>query len=315
MSKKIDWSKYTNVFFMSLKIVSKALSVIAKISKIALIGISFAAYTYLYSWQFALIIMLQLLIHEYGHIWAMKKVGIPTKGIYFIPFVGGAAVASEDFKSRRDEVYVAIMGPIFGFACALSMYIVYLINDEAMYAAAAAWMAMVNLFNLLPINPLDGGRIMKSIAFSLHSKIGFAFMSIGILCSIALAFLAHIWIFILVIILSSLEIYMEFWYGSKQEARKLKFKEDLDNITLNYINDCTKNNTIPDIGYLEHRKEENKKIVEESYPIIPVKPIMSKNEMVITVISYFILAFGLYAFMQITYHIPGAAIAMELLQD
>ena len=302
--EKTTKSKFFNVMLLAFKIVTKTFKISAKMTKLALAGVSLAAYSYVYSWKFALILMLQLLIHEYGHIWAMKKVGIKTRGIYFIPFVGGAAVAEEDFKTRRDEVFVAIMGPIFGFACALSMLITYYVTDMPLFAAAASWMAMLNLFNLLPINPLDGGRIMKSIAFSLHSYIGIAFLIVGILGGIALAIYAHIWIFILVIILSSLELLVEFYFM----RRRKKDEEEYERLITRYHEIMEKHNLT----------EEQKQQIMNDHPLpelvkIPVKPVMNTKEIIYSALGFFALAIILYLFMAATAHIPGASIAKELL--
>jgi Zn-dependent protease len=164
----------------------------------------------MFTWEFAAMIMFMLFIHESGHIWAMKRCGIKTKGIYFIPFVGGAAVAESEFASREDEAFVAIMGPIWGFALALLTGVVYFYTQNPLFAAAASWMAMVNLFNLLPINPLDGGRIMKSIAFSLHSYLGFIFLAIGLIASAYLAFIAKFWLFAILLIVGAIELAFEY---------------------------------------------------------------------------------------------------------
>ncbi len=72
----------------------------AKAVKVALAGASFASYSYLTDWKFAIIILISLVFHEYGHLKAMKKFGLKTKGIYLIPFVGGAAVQAEYCKTR-----------------------------------------------------------------------------------------------------------------------------------------------------------------------------------------------------------------------
>lgn len=308
-------NKMANVAVLSLKVITKITSISAKMTKLALAGISFAAYSYMYSWKFSLILMVQLLIHEYGHIWAMKRVGIKTKGIYFIPFVGGAAVASEDFKTRNDEVFVAIMGPIFGFACALAMMIIYYVTENPMYAAGASWMAMVNLFNLLPINPLDGGRIMKSIAFSIHSWVGLIFMCLGIAGAIFLAIYAHIWIFILVVILSTIELVLEFWLLNKRKKYNALLNNEYYSI-LNHINSIEKdyndkNVPIPTelAKYLVETKENLRK------PEMPEeKPIMNLRQILMATLQYFALGFVLYSFMAITSHIPGARLAMEMLQ-
>jgi Zn-dependent protease len=307
-------SKLLNIFFIGLKILTKITSIIAKFSKIALAGLSLAAYTYLYSWSFALMLMAQLFIHEYGHIWAMKRVGIKTKGIYFIPFVGGAAVASEDFKTRKDEVFVALMGPVFGFACAFIMLAIYYYTKVPMYAAGASWMAMINLFNLLPINPLDGGRVMKSIAFSMHSWVGYTFMSIGIVASLFLAFYAKMWLFILVMIISSLELLVEFWFDRKRKIEQAEYKEQCDRLRDNIetLRKHHRENNIP-IPEDSVLRQDIKKLLPVM-EIPPMKPSMSMLQILNATLEYFALAILLYLFMVLTMDIPGASLAMDVLR-
>jgi Zn-dependent protease len=181
-----------------------------KVGKVGLAGASMASYAYMFTWEFAVMIMFMLFVHESGHVWAMKRCGVKTKGIYFLPFVGGAAVADDEFPSRGAEVFIAIMGPIWGFALALLTGLVYAATGDPLFAAAASWMAMVNLFNLLPINPLDGGRILKSIAYSLHSGAGLMFLVIGIVASGFLALKASLGLFVLLLIVGSLELLFEY---------------------------------------------------------------------------------------------------------
>lgn len=214
---------------MLAKFGGKILSLLAKILKggkafkVVLAGASFASYAYLFTWQFALMIMLMLFVHESGHVWAMRKVGMKTKGFYFVPLLGGAAVAESDFPDRKSEVFVALMGPIWGFLLAVVAGVVYLFNGDPMYAAAASWMAMINLFNLLPINPLDGGRVFKSIAFSIHSKIGLFFLIVGVIASGFLAFYAGLGLFVFLLIVGSIDLMFEYQRRErKPEMTKLE---------------------------------------------------------------------------------------------
>ena len=75
--------------------------------------LSVGLYTYLFTWQMGVSLVAFILLHEYGHLWAMKKCGIKTRGIYLIPGFGGVALAEEGFKSGRNEAFIAIMGPVF----------------------------------------------------------------------------------------------------------------------------------------------------------------------------------------------------------
>ena len=158
----------------------------AKVAKLGLAGASAASYAWLWSWEFALVVLVSLVIHEYGHVRAMKLVGIPTKGFYLIPFFGGAAVPERAFQNRMEEQFVAIAGPIFGLAQAVLFYAVYVYSGHPLAAAIAAWVSILNLINLIPISPLDGGRIMKSVAFSIGSVLGSVFL-IGAISACAAA--------------------------------------------------------------------------------------------------------------------------------
>lgn len=136
------------------------------IKGVGLVG-SVGLYTYLFTWQMAVALVVFIGIHEYGHLWAMKRCGIKTKGMFFLPGFGAVAVAEGRFGSARNEAYIAIMGPIFGLVFfVLPMMFVYWKTGDAIWAAIGAIMAFINLVNLFPINPLDGGRILKALAYS-----------------------------------------------------------------------------------------------------------------------------------------------------
>ena len=77
--------------------------VVVKAGKLLLALASFAAYVLLFTWQFAVIILGMLVIHECGHLRCMKHYGMKTRGIYLIPLLGAAVVAEDDFPSRRAE--------------------------------------------------------------------------------------------------------------------------------------------------------------------------------------------------------------------
>ncbi|WP_394131571.1 site-2 protease family protein [Shewanella maritima] len=154
----------------------------AKVVKALLAGASVAAYSWLFSIEFALALIACLVFHEYGHIRAMKYFGMKTKGIYLIPFMGGLALSDERINTRWQDVVISIMGPTFGLFMSLLCLIAYWITGHIFFAGLASFNALLNLFNLLPILPLDGGHILKSISFSMNSMVGL------IVCVVAAAF-------------------------------------------------------------------------------------------------------------------------------
>jgi Zn-dependent protease len=181
-----------------------------KVGKAGLAGASFASYAYMFTWEFAFIIMSALFLHECGHIWAMKRCGIKTKGIYFIPFVGGAAVSEEMCHSRSEEVFIALMGPIWGLLLAIATGFLYYIYEEPIFAAAASWMAMLNLLNLLPISPLDGGRVIKSIGFSIQSTLGFCILIAGLLITGFLIYKTGMGLFVFLLAIGIVDLIFEY---------------------------------------------------------------------------------------------------------
>lgn len=161
---------------------------LAKSLKFILAAGTFAGYSFLFTWKFALLIMFGVGIHEMGHVWAMRRCGLKTKGFYFIPFVGGAAVSDEAFKSGKEEIYVALMGPVFGVITILPALILFILTDLPIWAAAASFLAVINLFNLFPINPLDGGRVIKSLALSVDKHVGVFILLVGFILAILLSY-------------------------------------------------------------------------------------------------------------------------------
>ena len=180
-----------------------------KMVKAGLVGASVVAYSWLFSWQFAVILTISLVIHEYGHVWAMRTVGLPTRGFYLIPFVGGAAVPERAFASRLEETFVALAGPAFGLAQAVLIYGLYVVYQHPLLGAVAAWIAVLNLFNMIPITPLDGGRIIKSATMSFGSSIGMGVLIAGTIAAVALMFWLKSWALALVVLFSLFEFSVE----------------------------------------------------------------------------------------------------------
>lgn len=143
-----------------------------RLLKIFLAILCLVAYSYAFSWKTAILIVGAISFHEQSHVQAMKWLNVPNKGFYLIPFMGGVSVAQGGTQSLADSVIIAIMGPIGGMLLALLTWIVYLLTGIPLLAAAAYWQALVNLFNLLPVSPLDGGLIFRSLILSISTSLG-----------------------------------------------------------------------------------------------------------------------------------------------
>lgn len=189
----------------------------AKVIKVLFAGASLAAYSWFFSFEFALTLIACLVFHEYGHIRAMKYFGMKTKGIYLIPFVGGLAVGENNINTRWQDVVISIMGPTFGLLMSLAALLAYWITGEAFFAGVAAFNALINLFNLLPVLPLDGGHVLKSIAFSMHSVVGLVVCIAGALVGVFVSYTFGLALLGFLLIIGTLEISLE-WKQRKYSA-------------------------------------------------------------------------------------------------
>jgi Zn-dependent protease len=97
----------------------------------------------------------------------MKRCGIKTRGMFFIPGFGAVAIADGSMGSARNEAYISIMGPLFGlFFFVIPCLLYWYVSGSQMAVAFAVVGTFINLINLLTVMPLDGGRMLKSIVYS-----------------------------------------------------------------------------------------------------------------------------------------------------
>lgn len=136
----------------------------AKFGKLLTMGgtmiISVFAYAWIFGWWYAVGFVLLILVHEMGHYLAAKQVGLDVGLPTFIPFVGAWIELKEQPLDARTEAYVALAGPVIGTLGAVACLYLARVYDSRLLLALAYSGFMINLWNLLPINPLDGGRIV-----------------------------------------------------------------------------------------------------------------------------------------------------------
>jgi Zn-dependent protease len=182
----------------------------AKVIKVLFAAGSLAAYSWLFSIEFAIALILCLVFHEYGHIKAMKYFGLKTKGIYLIPFVGGLALSDDKINTRWQDIVISIMGPFFGLILSLACLIGYWITDIEILAGLAVFNALLNLFNMLPVLPLDGGHVLKSIAFSINSRVGIIACVLGAVLGVYISYHFGLALLGFLLAIGSIEILFEY---------------------------------------------------------------------------------------------------------
>jgi Zn-dependent protease len=126
--------------------------------------LSLVIYAAIWGWRYAAGFIALLFAHEMGHYIAARQRGLNVGAPAFIPFVG-AWIALEDQPANVEtEAYVAIAGPVVGTIAALAVYLWARSEDSGLLLAISYSGLFLNLFNLLPISPLDGGRVTAIIS-------------------------------------------------------------------------------------------------------------------------------------------------------
>ena len=125
--------------------------------------VSAGFYVWLGGWWFGIGLILLLFVHEMGHVIEAKRQGLPVSVPVFIPFMGALITMKQMPHNAWREARLALAGPLLGSAGALVLYILGAAYDSQQLKALAFLGFLINLFNLLPVIPLDGGRITAAL--------------------------------------------------------------------------------------------------------------------------------------------------------
>ena len=126
--------------------------------------VSVAAYALIWGWSFAAGFVLLLLVHEMGHVIQLRREGIKASAPMFIPFLGALVAMKELPKDAAAEARVGLAGPVLGTLGALVPLGLWALTGNELFQALAFVGFFLNLFNLLPVLPLDGGRAMAALS-------------------------------------------------------------------------------------------------------------------------------------------------------
>jgi Zn-dependent protease len=161
--------------------------------------VSIGAYAVIWGWKFAVGFVLLLFVHELGHVLELRRQGVPASAPLFIPFLGAVVGMKQMPKDAWREARVALAGPILGTLGAGGVWVAAEIVDSQLLLAIAFVGFFLNLFNLLPIVPLDGGRAMAAV----HP----ALWAVGLVGLVGLIVVAPNPILLLILVLGGLELW------------------------------------------------------------------------------------------------------------
>jgi Zn-dependent protease len=163
------------------------------------IFVSFAVYLWIGGIWFAVGLIVLLFVHEMGHVLEAKRQGLNVTAPMFIPLLGAMITLKENPRDAWHEARLALAGPILGSLGAAAIYLAGVAEDSNRLKAIAFLGFFLNLFNLLPIVPLDGGRAVAA----LHP----ALWGVGLVALAGLVVLRPNPILILILVFAAMELW------------------------------------------------------------------------------------------------------------
>lgn len=139
-----------------------------KLGKVLMTGgtmmLSVIAYSWIFGWWYAVGFVALIFAHEMGHYVAARRRGLDVGAPTFIPFVGAWIQLKDQPRDAETEAYVGIAGPLAGTIASLAVYYVARETGSNLLLALAYAGCFLNLFNLIPLSPFDGGRVTAVIS-------------------------------------------------------------------------------------------------------------------------------------------------------
>jgi len=177
--------------------------------------VSIAAYAWIWGWKFGAGFVLLILVHELGHVFELRRQGVPASAPLFIPFLGAVVGMKQMPEDAWKEARVALAGPILGTLGSIAVWGFGEALDSPFLIALAFTGFFLNLFNLIPIVPLDGGRAVAAV----HP----ALWAVGLAGLVALTFWHPNPVLIIILVLGGLELWRR-WREREHPAGAAYYK-------------------------------------------------------------------------------------------
>jgi Zn-dependent protease len=159
--------KSGGVFGVLVLLLSKGKLLLLGLTKIGTLASMFAflgVYWAIFGWQLALGLVVSIYIHEMGHVAELRRLGIPASAPMFIPGLGALVRLRQRPANAREDARIGLAGPLWGLTAAAAAWGIHLAGGGPIWAAIAHLGAWINLFNLIPLWQLDGGRGFRPLS-------------------------------------------------------------------------------------------------------------------------------------------------------
>ncbi len=202
-------------FFAKIKAVLVLLPKVKLFTTVGTMAVSLAAYGWIWGIPFAAGFVLLLFVHEMGHVIALRREGIKASAPMFVPFLGAVVAAKSLGDNATAEARVGLAGPVLGTVGAAACILIWQATGNDIWRALAYTGFFLNLFNLLPVVPLDGGRAMAAMSPWMWV--------VGFVALIPLVFVFSNPIMLIILILAGLETYRRLKQRRSPDAQTLAY--------------------------------------------------------------------------------------------
>ncbi|MGZ4180574.1 MAG: site-2 protease family protein [Solirubrobacteraceae bacterium] len=202
-------------FLAKIKAVLVLIPKVKLFTTVGTMAVSLAAYGWIWGLPFAAGFVLLLFVHEMGHVIALRREGIKASAPMFVPFLGAVVAAKSLGDNATAEARVGLAGPVLGSIGAAVCILIWHATGNDIWRALAYTGFFLNLFNLLPVVPLDGGRAMAAMSPWMW-VVGFAAL-------IPLVFVFSNPIMLIILLFAGLETYRRLKQRRSPDAQTLAY--------------------------------------------------------------------------------------------
>lgn len=121
-------------------------------------------YSVALGWPFAVGLVVTILVHELGHVIAAWAYRVPVSAPMFIPGMGALIWRKHPAPTVAAEAVIAIAGPIAGGLCGVICWVAFVVTGSPLLLGLAHVTFLINLFNMIPVFPMDGGRVLGAVS-------------------------------------------------------------------------------------------------------------------------------------------------------
>lgn len=196
----------------------------ALLSLLVYVGIYYFLFQHNIHW--VLILVAVMIIHEAGHFIAMKYFNYRDVQLFFVPFLGAFVSGRPEKISQKQRVITLMAGPLPGIIIGLILFAVYRYNHDPFYFRLSLMFVLLNVFNFLPVSPLDGGQLLENLYSGTNRIIQPLFLALSAIVLFYFAVITRNYFILLIVwfIISRL----------RRQIRLNKIYRDLDRYNLAY---------------------------------------------------------------------------------